>query len=176
MPITPLHFGPGLALTSATGKWFSFTLFCFAQVLIDLEPAWYMLAGDAYIHRFFHTYLGATLAGVAAIAAGKAPCEWALRWWNSKLSPAQARWLGVPAEISWRSAALGALAGTWSHVLLDSFMHADMHPLAPWHEHNALLYLVPMDTLNLSCALAGAAGLALLFWRRWRVLRAAGPA
>lgn len=176
MPFTPLHFGPGLALKSVTGTWFSFTLFCFTQMLIDLEPSWYMLAGEDYIHRFLHTYLGATLAGAVAIVAGKMPCEWILRWWNRKLSPAQARWLGVPAKISWRAAATGAFLGAWSHVLLDSFMHADMHPLAPWREHNALLYLVHVDTLYLSCALAGVAGLGLFLWQRWRELRAAGPA
>lgn len=176
MPFTPLHFGPGFALKGVTGKWFSFTLFCFAQVLIDLEPAWYMLAGDDYIHRFLHTYLGATLAGGVAIVAGKAPCEWTIRRWNSNLSPTQTRWLGVPAEISWRAAATGAFAGVWSHVLLDSFMHADMHPLAPWREDNALLYRVHVDTLYLSCAVAGVAGLGLFFWHRWRALRARGAA
>jgi hypothetical protein len=68
MPITPFHFGPGLAFKSVTGSWFSFTVFCFAQVVIDLEPAWFMLTGDAYIHRFLHTYFGATLAGAGALA------------------------------------------------------------------------------------------------------------
>jgi hypothetical protein len=176
VPFTPLHFGPGLALKGVTGKWFSFMLFCFAQVLIDLEPAWYMLAGDDYIHRFLHTYLGATLAAGVALVAGKAPCEWALRRWNANLSPAQARWLGVPAGITWRAAATGAFAGAWSHVLLDSFMHSDMHPLAPWREDNALLYQVHVDSLYLSCALAGVAGLGLFFWQRWRALRARGSA
>ena len=171
MPFTPLHFGPGLALKTVTGKWFSFTLFCFVQVLIDLEPAWYMLAGEDYVHRFLHTYFGATVAGAVAIVAGKAPCEWALRAWNSRLSPAQARWLGVPAKISWIAAVTGGLIGGWSHVFLDSFMHADMRPLAPLREHNALLFLVHVDTLYLSCALAGLAGLALFFWQRWRGLR-----
>ena len=37
MPFTPFHFGAGLALRSVTGEWFSFLLFCFVQVIIDLE-------------------------------------------------------------------------------------------------------------------------------------------
>lgn len=170
MPFTPLHFGPGFLLKSVTGAWFSFTVFCFAQVLIDLEPAWYMLAGDDHIHRFLHTYAGATLAGIAA-AAGKPACEWALRLWNSRLSPAQARWLGVPAAIPWTAAATGGLAGGWSHVFLDSFMHADMQPLSPWKGGNALLFLVHVDTLYLCCAIAGAAGLCLALFLRWRSMR-----
>jgi hypothetical protein len=28
MPFTPLHFGPGFALKSVTGRGFSFTVFC----------------------------------------------------------------------------------------------------------------------------------------------------
>lgn len=172
MPFTPLHFGPGLALKALTGPWFSFTLFCFVQVLIDLEPAWYMLAGEDHVHRFLHSYLGATLAAVIALFAGRPACQWLLRVWNARLSPAQARWLAVPTEIPWFAAATGAFIGAWSHVLLDSLMHADMQPIAPWGERNALLFLVHVDTLYLSCALAGVAGLGLFLWQRWRSLRA----
>lgn len=171
MPFTPLHFGPGFLLKSVTGAWFSFTVFCFAQVLIDLEPAWHMLAGDDHIHRFLHTYLGATLAGGGAAVIGKPVCEWALRLWNSQLSPRQARWLGWPARIPWTAAVTGGLIGGWSHVFLDSFMHADMRPLAPWDGGNALLFLMHVDTLYLACAIAGAAGLGVVLLRRWRELR-----
>lgn len=169
MPFTPLHFGAGLALRSVTGEWFSFTVFCLVQVLIDLEPGWYMLRGEDEIHRFLHTYAGSTVAAVAAILVGKPVCEWLLRRWNAGLSPAQARWLGTPSVISWPAAITGALAGAWSHVFLDSFMHADMRPLAPWREDNALLFMLHVDTLYLACAVAGALGLAiLLVRRRWR--------
>jgi len=167
VPFTPLHFGPGFALKSVSGKRFSVTVFCLAQVLIDLEPAWFMLAGDDYIHRFLHTYVGATLAGLAA-AAAKPACEYALRLWNSRLSPAQARWLGAPAEISWTAALGGGLLGGWSHVLLDSLMHADMRPLSPWDAHNPLLFAVHLDTLYLGCVLAGVAGVGLLLLQRVR--------
>lgn len=174
MPFTPLHFGPGFALKSVSGSWFSVAVFCFAQVLIDLEPGWYMLAGEDHIHRFLHTYLGATLAGLA-VAAAKPVWERALRLWNARLSPAQARWLGVPTGISWTGALSGGLLGGWSHVLLDSFMHADMRPMAPWDEGNALLFAVHVDTLYLGCALAGVAGLALLLFRRARKRGEDGP-
>jgi membrane-bound metal-dependent hydrolase YbcI (DUF457 family) len=124
-----------------------------------------MLAGADHIHRFLHTYLGATLAGLAA-AAGKPACEWALRLWNSRLSPAQARWLGAAPRISWTAAVLGGLIGGWSHVFLDSFMHADMQPLSPLEAGNPLLFAIHVDTLYLSCAVAGAVGLAIHLWRR----------
>jgi hypothetical protein len=175
VPFTPLHVGPAIALKSISGRWFSVTVFCVAQLLIDLEPAWFMLSGDDYIHRFLHTYLGATIAGCVAAIFGKPVCERALRWWNSRLSPVQARWLAVPADIGWTAAAAGGLLGGWSHVLLDSFMHADMRPLAPWQAHNALLFAVHVDALYLGCALAGVAGLGLLLLLRARKRRAGTP-
>src|SRR5688572_27817068 len=176
MPFTPLHFGPALALKAFAGRWFSFTLFCLVQMLIDLEPAVQMLRGAEPIHGFLHTYAGATLAAVIALFVGRPACQWLLRRWNARLSPAQARWLAVPAEIPWIAAVTGAFTGAWSHVLLDSFMHADMHPLTPWDERNALLFQLHVDTLYLSCALAGVLGLCLFFWQRWRALRSGRPA
>jgi hypothetical protein len=52
-------------------------------------------------------------------------------------------------------------------------MHADMRPLAPWREDNALLFRIHVDTLYLSCAVAGLIGLATLLVRRWLALRRA---
>ena len=68
MPVTPFHFGPGAALHSAAPARVSFIAFCVANVLIDGEPLYYMLAGAAWLHRFFHTYIGATLVGLAHMA------------------------------------------------------------------------------------------------------------
>ena len=48
-------------------------------------------------------------------------------------------WMFRDTHISWSAAAAGAFIGTYSHVLLDSIMHADMAPLAPWSPHNAML-------------------------------------
>ena len=36
MPITPFHFGPGAALKGVLGPQMSFTVFAFANVLIDV--------------------------------------------------------------------------------------------------------------------------------------------
>jgi len=59
--------------------------------------------------------------------------------------------------------------GTYSHVALDSLMHADMRPLAPWSNSNGLLQLVSLGALHLACVLSGLAGVLLmlaLFARR----------
>jgi len=53
--------------------------------------------------------------------------------------------------------------GTYSHVLLDSVMHADLRPLAPFAETSALLGIVSVGTLHLLCVFGGVLGALLLF-------------
>jgi hypothetical protein len=45
MPITPLHFGPGIALKALLAGAFSFTVFALANILIDMEPVVRVLIG-----------------------------------------------------------------------------------------------------------------------------------
>lgn len=162
MPITPFHFGPAAAIKAAAPRHFSFTMFVLTNVVIDVEPLYYMVTGDWPIHRFAHTYLGATVVAVACLLAGRPACSWALRLWNSRLNEAQARWLGVEARIAAVPAAGGALLGAWTHVLLDSLMHPDMDPLSPFAKGNDLLLAVTLGQLELFCIVTGALGAAIL--------------
>ena len=66
-----------------------------------------------------------------------------------------------------RSVALGAIIGTYSHVLLDSLMHADMHPFAPFSDRNPLLGAVFLNTLHGFCLLAGVVGAIVIGARRY---------
>jgi len=166
MPFTPFHFGPGATVKAMAGQHFSFTVFAFTQVTIDLEPLYFMLRDDDPLHRFLHTYVGATAVALVSIIIGRPICEWALRVWNSWLSLAQARWLAFPPTISLASAAVGAFIGAYSHIALDSIMHADMRPLAPLVESNSLLGVVSIDDLHGICVMAGLVGLAVLFAKR----------
>ena len=171
MPITPFHLGPGAAVKAIAPRHFSFTVFAFSQALIDLEPIGFFLYTGDPVHPYLHTYLGATLVFLASWWAGRPVCEWALRVWNAWLSPAQARWLAYETKISNRVAAVGAFIGAYSHVALDSIMHADMAPFAPFSGTRPWLYLVSVDTLQLLCVLAGIIGIAGLAVLRWRELR-----
>lgn len=167
MPFTPFHFGPGAALKALLPARFSFTVFAFSQVLIDLEPlAFWVFAGDP-LHPYLHTFAGATLVAVLAYAPGRRVAEWVLRLWNAQLSPGQARWLGFEARIS-RSAALwGAVLGAYSHVVLDGVMHSDMRPLAPFSAARPWLAAITIEQLHLSCVVAGIVGVAVLALLRW---------
>jgi hypothetical protein len=166
LPITPFHFGPGAAIKAAAPGRVSFTVFALSQLLMDLEPVTlFFLTGDP-AHPYLHTYLGA--AAVAALAAGpgRRASEWAIRLWNSRLDEAQARWLAVEPRISRREALAGALLGAYSHVFVDSFMHADMAPLAPFAGGGGFAGLVSVEALQWLCVAAGAAGVAVLYVRR----------
>jgi hypothetical protein len=182
MPFTPFHLGPAVAIKAAEPRRFSFLVFGLSQALIDLEPAYYMLQGQAVVHRFFHTYAGATLIGVAALVIGKPVCTFALRLLHVLAGSGAA---GAGAEAAARrrdpgearidlgAAALGAFVGAYSHVLLDSVMHADMRPLAPFSQANPLLRVISLDALHTLCVVAGILGLAGLALRaRARARRA----
>ena len=158
MPITPFHFGLGAAIHALAPKHVSFLAFCASNVLIDVEPLYFLLTDQDPVHRFFHTYIGASLVAVATVLLF-ASC----RWLASRLS--------LPNPFKWQELGLwlvtgGATAGTYSHIVLDSLMHHDITPLAPFSNANPLLQVVSLSTLHWFCLVAGAAGLCVLGIRR----------
>ena len=180
MPVTPFHFGPAAVVKAAAPKHFSFVAFGLTQVIIDTEPAFYMSLGMWPIHRFFHTYFGATVVALVVILFGRRLCEGLLRLWNWRLSDRQKAWLGVSPHISITAMTTGALFGGYSHVFLDSIMHSDMHPFAPISEGNGLIYIVSVEALHQLCVISAVLGAVvlsvLLIRRKMRVDRVAPPA
>ena len=152
MPITPFHFGPGAAVHAAAPGHVSLLAFCAANVLIDVEPLYFMLTQQYPLHRLFHTYVGATAVAVATVALFLA-------------ARSVARW--VPNLFRWKSlntsqVAAGAAIGVYSHVALDSLVHPDIRPFSPFSQANPLLHAVNLSTLYWFCVGAGVAGLCLL--------------
>lgn len=161
MPITPFHFGPGLALKAAWPRRVSWGAFCAANVLIDVETA-YNIARHRYpLHRELHTFIGATLAGLA-VGAALAGLGRALPRLRSLLGT------GVAWEGEWHAQALlwGGLLGGATHPLFDGLMHDDIRPFLPFSEGNPLLGLVGLGSLHLFCLFSGALGAGLLLSRR----------
>lgn len=163
MPFTPLHMGPGLAIKSFTGRHFSLMVFGFSQIAMDIEPLVRIIRGDAILHGFTHTYLGATLIGLLSAIVGRPVCQFLLRYWKPDPESPFLNWLPAAQHISWAAAIAGAFVGTYSHVFFDSIMHADMRPLAPWVEANRLLHLIAVDDLHLACVLSGILGVLLMY-------------
>lgn len=147
MPFTPFHFGPGAAIHAMAPKHVSFLAFCAANILIDVEPLYFMLTHQYPVHRFFHTYIGASLIAIATIVLFVAA-----RWFATHLRlPNPFRW----QKLGLLPVAIGATAGSYSHVVLDSLMHRDITPFAPFSNANPLLQAVSLSTLHWSCLVAG---------------------
>jgi hypothetical protein len=158
LPITPFHLGPGAAFKAAAPRQVSFTVFAFSQFLIDLEPIGFWLFTGDPVHPYLHTYLGALLVAALSVWPGRPVSEWAIRVWNSRLSPEQARRFAVEPRVTLRAAIAGALLGAYSHVFIDSFMHDDMRPLAPFGD-GRLTGTISVEHLQWLCVVAAAAAL-----------------
>lgn len=153
MPFTPLHMGPGILVKAVLQGSFSLMVFGWAQILMDIQPLLVMLTGEGHLHGFTHTYIGATLIAPVAALSGKYLGDFGLRI------------LQLPQHIPirWPAAWLAAFIGTYSHIVLDSIMHADIRPLAPFSESNSLFRLISLGDLHLFCVIAAIVGAALYF-------------
>ena len=99
MPFTPFHFGPGAAIHAVAPKQVSFLAFCASNVLIDIEPLYFILTQQYPLHRFFHTYIGAFLIVGATVALFVGA-----RWFASRLwLPGQCNIFSVniPGRFHW---------------------------------------------------------------------------
>ena len=121
---------------------FSFTIFCFAQVVTDFET----------------TYLGATIVAACCVLVGRPVCQAALRagsrWRNAPFK----RYFAVTERISVGTAVISAFIGTYSHVFLDSIMHADVEPFEPFSSRNPLYCIISFFPLHALCLALGALG------------------
>lgn len=154
MPVTPFHFGPGAAIHAVAPKHISFLAFSTANVLIDVEPLYCMLTHQERLHRFFHTYVGASLVALITIALFLACRLFASRFWL----PNPFRW----QTLSLLAVALGAAAGTYSHIVLDSVMHSDITPFAPFSNANPLFRVISLPALHWFCLGSGAIALLIV--------------
>jgi membrane-bound metal-dependent hydrolase YbcI (DUF457 family) len=132
---------------------FSFAAFALFQVVMDCESVYNLLAHRYPVHRFLHTFLGASVLAVVGTAL------------LVVFSPF------IPARVRPRNRIVivgSALFATWSHVLLDAAMHPDLRPFAPFSPSNPFLGAVSLLTLHVSCAALGVIGAAVIGARRYR--------
>ena len=154
MPFTPFHFGPGFFVKSIFPKRFSFKIFILANIITDTEPLYFILTNQYPLHRFFHTYLGATFIAVVCIAFGRPICHWGTNTWNIVFKTFKMNNDRIPDT----ALVISAFIGTYSHVFLDSIMHRDITPFYPFNSSNGLLHSLSYAQLHLFCVLAVIAG------------------
>lgn len=162
MPFTPIHMGPGIAVKAGLQGSFSLMVFGWAQIIMDLQPLFVMITGEGHLHGFSHTYLGATILAILSALSGKYLSEIGLFI------------LGLNKEwgivIGWRVTFLSAFIGTFSHVLLDSIMHADVEPFFPLKSTNSIQGIISIEALHQLSIISGIIGgivyFAINVWRR----------
>ena len=147
MPFTPFHLGVGAICKAGLGKRFSFMVFGGSQVLMDLEPGIKLLTGSVPLHGPTHTVLGAFGIAMLAAVVGKPLSELVLKWCRV-----------VDYHISWSASAIAAFLGTFTHIVLDAVMHADMVPWYPFWDRNNLLGSMGIESLHLLCLGLGILG------------------
>jgi membrane-bound metal-dependent hydrolase YbcI (DUF457 family) len=164
VPITPFHFGPGILFAGVAPRRVSLIAFVAANCITDVESIYNVLTGNFPYHRFLHTFLGALVVTALTMALFLLTRHLARKW-------------PLPNWFSWQQLTLlpvivGALLGSFSHIVLDGVMHADMRPFSPWSDANPFLHRLSMGTLHWGCVIAAMLG-GLLWWlhsRRNRTL------
>jgi membrane-bound metal-dependent hydrolase YbcI (DUF457 family) len=155
MPFTPLHMGPGILIKALLQGSFSLMVFGWTQIVMDIQPLLVVMSGEGHLHGFTHTYVGATLIALFSAISGKYLADRAL----VPISNGAQR--GI--NLRWRIVIPSAFAGSYSHVILDSIMHADIEPLSPFSPANALLGILSLEALHSLCIYSGIAGAAVYF-------------
>ena len=171
MPFTPFHMGPGLAIKALAGRRFSVLTFGIAQVAMDIEPLVGLISGSSVLHGPTHTCLATVITAIAVAVVAAPVCRPVLQRWNRELLAHRLGWLVEPESFARLPVIAGAFAGTISHVILDSVMHYDISPLAPWSSANALLGLVSDGALHQFCFLTGVFGIVGWLSAAWRKQR-----
>lgn len=159
MPLTPLHWGPALLIGLLVFPLLDLPCFLIASVVLDIEPAVLMLLGAPIWHAFFHTYLAATLVGIALVPVVyflHGLLEWLLRLF------------GLEQQKSMPRITVAALLGTNLHVFLDSFLYSEMHPLFPLLG-NPFYGLVTYGQVLLLCFVGFVAAIPLYVFQVWRI-------
>lgn len=141
MPFTPLHMGPALAIKTVMRQHLSIMVFGWSQIVIDIQPLIVMITGKGHLHGFSHTMIGATLIGLFCGLTGKHLGELGLRILR------EPEYL----PITWRVSFISAFIGTYSHVAIDSIMHSDLAPFAPFSLNSPLHGIISIETLHGLC-------------------------
>lgn len=160
MPFTPFHMGPGILIKALMGGSFSLMVFGWTQIVMDIQPLIVLISGEGHLHGFSHTYLGATLLAIFSALTGKYLSQFGL--WVLRIEPSP------HVSIAWWIVFLSAFIGSFSHVILDSIMHADVQPFFPLSSHNIFLEIISVSLLHKFCLYSGLVGAAIYYFLQWR--------
>jgi membrane-bound metal-dependent hydrolase YbcI (DUF457 family) len=162
MPFTPIHMGPGILIKAILQGSFSLMVFGWTQIVMDIQPLITMIVGHGHVHGFTHSYTGAIFIALFSAVSGKYLSQFGLKILHIQTSNAD--------NIPWWVCFLSAFIGSFSHVFLDSIMHADLQPFYPFALSNSFLDFISVWALHKACLYAGLIGAVIFYcvmvWRK----------
>lgn len=167
MPFTPFHMGAALIVKPAAQKHLSLITFGVAQIAMDIEPFIGMVRNSDILHGPTHTVLGAMVIAFLVALVSPSICRPILYRYNQEVTVYKLHWLSEPTEPTRLAIWSGAFGGTLSHIVLDSLMHDDLRPFAPFSDANPLLYRVSHDDVYQLCFLLGVVGCMAWLLTKW---------
>jgi membrane-bound metal-dependent hydrolase YbcI (DUF457 family) len=125
------------------------------------------------VHRFFHSFVSAAAAGVAAALLFLVGVRALATGLPRLVAPLLAPTSTARGEVSPLGVLVGGLAGGLTHSFLDGIMHPDVRPFMPWSNYNPFLGLIGLIELHVACAAAALFGAGCLTLWRVRVAKRA---
>jgi len=125
MPFTPFHLGPALVFGLLLRRKLHVPTMLVASVAVDIEPLLVIvLRLDYPLHGYLHTLLAAGLYGLLL--------GWIMAGLEGVFGPLyRVLHLEESAPTGRKPFLLAGVAGTASHVLLDSPLYSDIQPFYP---------------------------------------------
>ncbi|WP_406660404.1 DUF4184 family protein [Methanolobus sp. ZRKC3] len=154
MPFTPFHLGPALFFSGLGGKRVNLAAIVLGSIIIDVRAAYCIFAGCRPLHGPMHTFAAAAIIALLISAA-----LYSQRGILQRITDT----LGLKQNYSILTIVSSSLIGTWSHVLLDSFLYNDIVPLCPLNS-NPFLGLVGAGTMYSACLLAFFIGIGIYLY------------
>ena len=140
-------------------------------MLMDIQPILVIITGKGNLHGFSHTYIGATIIAVISAWSGKWIYSLIMKFINRDFTEYQKKLFDVPKKLTTTVCITSAIIGTYSHILLDSIMHADVEPFYPVYTHNNLHLIISIIELYKLCIYTGFIGLLIFFSTRFFYLK-----
>ena len=160
MPFTPFHMGPGILVKGLMQGSFSLMAFGWTQIVMDIQPLIVLITGEGHLHGFSHTYIGATFLAIISAVTGKYLSQLGL--WIFRITAS------YRTSIPWAVVLTSAFIGSYSHVLLDSIMHADVQPFYPLTLHNSFQGIITASALHNLCLYSGLIGAGIYYYMSWK--------
>lgn len=154
MPFTPFHLGPALLLGILLYRWVDLPTLLVSSVIIDVRATLVVFGPlNPPIHGILTTFIGGTVIALLLAAI------------TISLPDSVDRLLDygrLTSQSSRGSVFAGGILGTYSHVILDSMLYTDAHPLYPLAANPFFIDGVKFIPVYAGCTLTGVVGVIML--------------